>query len=95
MVKIPTLTFEEVSTDRFRNECLARFLPAKVPKFKVGDVVEVVTDFGRKLPGTVIGVQAGGSDKPWFYDIARPRLADGVLERVRVSDDRLTLIESV
>lgn len=94
MVKIPILAFEEVSTEQFRAECLAHFLPKDAAKFKVGDVVQVEGNFGRKLPGTIIAVSAGGSDKCWLYDIARPRLADGVLERVQAKANALTLIEA-
>lgn len=95
MIKIPMLTFEEVSTDDFRAECLARFLPKQKPAFGIGDVVEVEGDFGRKLPGTIIQVTSSASDSPWRYDVARPRLADGVLERViGLQDSRLTLIDA-
>lgn len=93
MIKIPVLTFEEVDTETFRQECLKVFLPKRAAEYAIGDVVMITCVFNRKLPGTVIGVSVGSSVSDWRYDLARPRLSDGVLERVQAAGDQLTLIE--
>jgi len=93
VIKIPMLTFEEVDTEAFRQQCLKTFLPEKPAEYAIGDVVMVTGHFDRKLPGTVIGVSVGSNTSRWCYDVARPRLSDAVLERVQASGDQLTLIE--
>jgi hypothetical protein len=84
-VKIPKITHEEIDADEFRRAA-RKFRPSSAPVFAIDDIVTVTRDFGRVVPGVVIGCDAriGG----WSYQVVTPR-ADGVLENLQFAEDKI------
>ena len=89
-VKIPKVVTEEIDGAEFVRAA-RKLRPDSAPAFALDDLVEVVRDWGRKVPGVVIGIslRSGG----WYYDCVTPR-ADGVLEAGSYSADKVTKLKA-
>lgn len=80
-LKIPIVTTGTISAEEFRNKVKGKWdVPKTLPKFAIGDIVSWKGFWGTDDVGMVIAVKQNVSG--WGYEIVRPRLSDGMLERV-------------
>lgn len=86
-IKVPAVQMLEISGDEFIADVVKQFLPATEPKFALKQLVMFKGAFGRDMPAVVLSISSSISG--WMYDVARPRLADGVIDRVGATEKSL------
>ncbi len=88
MLEIPRIVMERIDPDEFRKAC-RKYRPADDLAFAIDDIVTVKRDFGRVVPGVVIGISPGVGG--WVYSVVCPR-SDGVLESLTFNATKMTKV---
>lgn len=85
-VKLPRVVIEEIDAMEFQ-KAARKHRPGSDPKYQIDCIVSVVRDFGRKVPGVVVGVDSRSPDE-WHYSIICPDYR-GVLERLTFRESQI------